>query len=65
MKTFIRFSLILGLLAASASHAQVGLRQIQAGSMPITLVYPTAATAQHSARQKAFDQIALFFKQQL
>lgn len=45
MKTFIRLTLILSLLAASASHAQVGLRQIQAGSMPITLVYPTAATA--------------------
>jgi predicted dienelactone hydrolase len=46
MKPLIRLTLILGLLAASASHAQVGLRQIQAGSMPITLVYPTAATAQ-------------------
>ncbi|OYU29747.1 MAG: hypothetical protein CFE39_17100 [Comamonadaceae bacterium PBBC2] len=65
MKKFIRLTLILSLLAASASHAQVGLRQIQSNGMPITLVYPTAATAQHSARQKAFDQIALFFKQQL
>lgn len=46
MKTFIRLTLILSLLAASASHAQVGLRQIQSGRMPITLVYPTEATAQ-------------------
>ena len=36
-------------LLASAVHAQqpqVGMRQIQSGNMPITLVYPTAAAAQ-------------------
>ena len=33
-------------MAASASHAQVGMRQIQSGDMPITVVYPTAAAVQ-------------------
>jgi predicted dienelactone hydrolase len=49
MKTLTRWACSLTVLAASASQAQVpsvGLRQIQAGSMPITLVYPTAAVAQ-------------------
>jgi hypothetical protein len=49
------------------------MRQIQSNGMPITLVYPTAATAQDvtygaftdADRQKAFDQIAVFFKQKL
>lgn len=47
--TFTRWAVAFTLLAASASHAQitpVGMRQIQSGSMPITLVYPTAAPAQ-------------------
>lgn len=39
-------SLIAGLLIASTSFAQVGMRQIHAGNMPITLVYPTAEISQ-------------------
>ena len=35
---------------ASASQAQVGMRQIQSGDMPITLVYPTEAVAQAVAK---------------
>ncbi|PUE06929.1 hypothetical protein B9Z51_13505 [Limnohabitans sp. T6-5] len=49
LKTLTRMACTFTLLAASASQAQVtsvGMRQIQAGNMPITLVYPTAATAQ-------------------
>ena len=49
LKTFTRWACSLTVLAASASQAQVpsvGLRQIQAGGMPITLVYPTAAAPQ-------------------
>jgi predicted dienelactone hydrolase len=34
------------LLAASAIQAQVGMRTIDSGGMPITLVYPTAAPVQ-------------------
>ena len=34
------------LLTASASHAQMGMRQIQSGGMPITLIYPTAVPSQ-------------------
>jgi len=42
-----RFSCIASLfLVASIGHAQVGLRKIDSGGMPITLVYPTAATVQ-------------------
>lgn len=49
MKTIARWICSVTLLAASASEAQitsVGMRQIQSGGMPITLIYPTAATAQ-------------------
>ncbi len=49
LKTLTRWACSLTVLAASASHAQistVGMRQIQSGGMPITLVYPTAAAAQ-------------------
>ena len=49
LKTLTRWACSLTVLAASASQAQVpsvGLRQIQAGGMPITLVYPTAAAPQ-------------------
>ncbi len=49
LKTLTRLICTLSLLAASASHAQiapVGMRQIQSGGMPITLVYPTATAAQ-------------------
>jgi hypothetical protein len=78
LNTFTRLACISTLLAASASASQaqvtaVGMRQIQSNGMPITLVYPTAATAQDvtygaftdADRQKAFDQIAVFFKQKL
>ena len=34
------------LLTASASHAKMGMRQIQSGGMPITLIYPTAVPSQ-------------------
>lgn len=49
LQTFTRQACAFGLLAASASQAQVtsvGMRQIQSNGMPITLVYPTAAAAQ-------------------
>jgi predicted dienelactone hydrolase len=49
LQTFTRLVCTFSLLAASASQAQVtpvGMRQIQSNGMPITLVYPTAATAQ-------------------
>jgi predicted dienelactone hydrolase len=54
--TLTRLICTFSLLAASASHAQitaVGMRQIQSNGMTITLVYPTAATAQ-SVTQGAF-----------
>lgn len=47
-QTLTRLIGAFSLLAASASHAQisaVGMRQIQSGGMPITLVYPTATPA--------------------
>lgn len=47
--TLTRWAGAFAMLAASASHAQiapVGMRQIQSGGMPVTLVYPTAAPAQ-------------------
>lgn len=47
-QTLTRLIGTFSLLAASASHAQisaVGIRQIQSGGMPITLVYPTTAPA--------------------
>lgn len=50
LQTFTRLAYAFTLLAASASQAQVtsvGMRQIQSGGMPITLVYPTAAVAQN------------------
>ena len=76
LQTLTRLACAFTLLAASASQAQVtavGMRQIQSNGMPITLVYPTAAAAKtvtYSAftdadRQKAFHQIAVFFKQKL
>ena len=73
LQTFTRLACAFSLLAASASEAQVGMRQIQSNGMPITLVYPTAAAAKtvtYSAftdadRQKAFDQIAVFFIQKI
>ena len=49
LKAFTRWTCAATLLAASASQAQtpaLGMRQIQSNGMPITLVYPTAATAQ-------------------
>jgi predicted dienelactone hydrolase len=45
--TLTRMACIVSLLiAATLSHAQVGMRQIQSGNMPITLIYPTAAPSQ-------------------
>jgi predicted dienelactone hydrolase len=49
IKTMTHLACAFSLLAASASHAQinaVGMRQIQSNGMPITLVYPTSASAQ-------------------
>jgi predicted dienelactone hydrolase len=49
LNNLTRLACISTLLAASASHAQiiaVGMRQIQSNGMPITLVYPSAASAQ-------------------
>ena len=42
-----RLAGILGLLlAATISQAQVGMRKMNVGDMPITVIYPTAAAAQ-------------------
>lgn len=46
LHTFIKLTCAFTWLMASGSQAQVGMRQIQSGGMPITLVYPTAAEAQ-------------------
>jgi predicted dienelactone hydrolase len=49
LQTFTRLACAFGLLAASASQAQVtyvGMRQIQSNGMTITFVYPTSAAAQ-------------------
>lgn len=49
MKIIYRWMCSVTILAATASQAQmssVGMRQIQSGRMPITLIYPTAAIAQ-------------------
>ena len=44
---FTRLACIASLsLAATLSHAQVGMRQMMSGDMPITLVYPTATAVQ-------------------
>ncbi len=48
--TLLRATCTLAWMVASASHAQVGMRQIQSGDMPITVVYPTAAVAQPFTR---------------
>ena len=46
LSTFKRWACAFTWVLASASQAQVGMRQIQSGDMPITLVYPTEAVAQ-------------------
>jgi len=46
LKTLCRLACTVMLTMASASHAQVGMRQIQSGGMPITLVYPTTVPSQ-------------------
>lgn len=59
LNTLARLACLCTLWMTSASHAQVpqlpqvGMRQIQSGNMPITLIYPTAAAAQ-SVTQGAF-----------
>ncbi|MBP8150100.1 MAG: prolyl oligopeptidase family serine peptidase [Limnohabitans sp.] len=55
LENFKQWACIFILLVSGVSQAQVGLRQIQSGGMPITLVYPTAATAQ-SEEQGAFTR---------
>jgi predicted dienelactone hydrolase len=42
----------------NASHAQVGLRQIQSGSLTITLVYPTTVVSQPSTQGAFTLQVA-------
>lgn len=42
----VRLTCAFTLLMGNASHAQVGMRQIQSGDMPITLTYPTAVRVQ-------------------
>jgi predicted dienelactone hydrolase len=55
--TFLTLTVMLAM--ANASYAQVGMRQIQTGGMPITLVYPTAA-ASHPLTQGPFTlQVAI------
>jgi predicted dienelactone hydrolase len=46
MKLFLILSCILAFWTSSTSHAQVGMRQIQSGNMPITVVYPTSTEGQ-------------------
>lgn len=50
LNTFVRLACILSGLIASPSQAQVGMRQIQSGDMPVTLVYPTEAVARTVVR---------------
>lgn len=53
LNTITRLACTITLLISSVSHAQVGMRQIQSGDMPVTLVYPTATAAQ-AVTQGAF-----------
>ena len=46
MKLLSTLTCVLTMSISSASHAQIGMRHIQSGHMPITVVYPTAAVAQ-------------------
>ena len=45
-------------MLASACHAQVGMRQIQSGDLPITLLYPTTAQTQPWIRSEFNLQVA-------
>ena len=57
---WLRLALVLGLfLSFGAGHAQVAMRQMQAGDMPITLLYPTAAVAQTVERGPWTLQVAM------
>jgi predicted dienelactone hydrolase len=46
MKWLATLACVLLASTSIASHAQVGMRQIQSGNLPITVVYPTAAATQ-------------------
>lgn len=46
-------------LSTGSAHAQVGQRQLQVGALPVTLTYPTAATAQTQTLGPFTIQVAL------
>jgi predicted dienelactone hydrolase len=46
-------------LVATLSHAQVGMRQMMSGDMPITVLYPTAASNQAVAHGPFTIQAAI------
>ena len=55
-----RLALVLGLyLCGGAGQAQVAMREMQSGNMPITLLYPTAAVAQTVERGPWTLQVAM------
>lgn len=59
LNNFKRWTGIFALLVCGVSQAQVGMRQIASGGMPITLVYPTAATAQAQPQGAFMLQVAI------
>lgn len=55
-----RLALVLGLyLCGGAGQAQVAMREMQSGNMPITLLYPTAEVAQTVERGRWTLQVAM------
>lgn len=59
MKRVLAGAAAAALLCASASHAQTGMRQLQANGMPITVIYPTAAIHQSHESGPFRVQVAL------
>ena len=49
---------VLAMWTSSTSHAQVGMRQIQSGNMPITVVYPTTTAGQAMTQGDFTIQVA-------
>ncbi len=58
MRLLATLSCVLALWTSSTSHAQVGMRQIQSGNMPITVIYPTATATQFFTQGAFTIQVA-------
>lgn len=58
LNTLIRAICTFAWMASSVSQAQVGMRQIQSGDMPITVVYPTATATQPFTQGAFIIQVA-------